>query len=112
MLFCRFGPDHPEMASKLSQMDGVLRKVVDMLDNSTLLFVMGDHGMTPNGDHGGDSIQEMNSVLFAYSKQPRLWPQAQTQVSPAIFDTIDVLLFAVLCQMCFVTKFICHLFRM
>jgi phosphatidylinositol glycan class O len=75
----RFGPDHPEMASKLSQMDGVLRKVVNMLDNSTLLFVMGDHGMTPNGDHGGDSTQEMNAVLFAYSKQRRLWSQAQTK---------------------------------
>lgn len=61
------------MASKLSQMDRVLRQVVDMLDNSTLLVVMGDHGMTPSGDHGGDSVDEMNAVLFAYSKQQRLW---------------------------------------
>ena len=64
------------MAAKLSQMDNVIRNVVDTLDNSTLLVVMGDHGMTPSGDHGGESVQETNALLFMYSKQQRLYPES------------------------------------
>nr|GFD55283.1 GPI ethanolamine phosphate transferase 3 isoform X1 [Tanacetum cinerariifolium] len=41
----RYGPDHPAMHEKLKQMDSVLRRVIDNLDNETLLVVMGDHGM-------------------------------------------------------------------
>ena len=32
-----------------------LRLVIDSIDNETLLVVIGDHGMTETGDHGGDS---------------------------------------------------------
>ncbi|XP_062516559.1 GPI ethanolamine phosphate transferase 3-like isoform X2 [Corticium candelabrum] len=87
----RFGPNHPEMAAKLSQMDNVIRNVVDTLDNSTLLVVMGDHGMTPSGDHGGESVQETNALLFMYSKQQRLYPESmglrsvsQTDLVPTV----------------------------
>lgn len=41
-----------------------------MSDDTTLL-VMGDHGMTISGDHGGDSYDEINALLFAYSKQTK-----------------------------------------
>lgn len=29
--------------------------IVDSIDEETLLVVVGDHGMTETGDHGGDS---------------------------------------------------------
>lgn len=32
-----------------------------------MLFVLGDHGMTKAGDHGGDSGEETGAALFAYS---------------------------------------------
>jgi len=32
------------------------------------LFVLGDHGMTTTGDHGGDSSDEVDAALFVYSK--------------------------------------------
>ena len=38
------------------------------IDNDTVLLVMGDHGMTNTGDHGGDSADEVMAGLFAYSK--------------------------------------------
>jgi len=38
------------------------------ISDDTLLLVMGDHGMTRSGDHGGDSPDEVNSALFVYSK--------------------------------------------
>ncbi|XP_077202727.1 GPI ethanolamine phosphate transferase 3, catalytic subunit [Paroedura picta] len=66
----KHGPDHPEMAKKLSQMDTMLRTLVDHLANDTLLIVAGDHGMTSTGDHGGESEEEVNAALFVYSKAP------------------------------------------
>ena len=65
----RYGPDHREMAEKLKQMDAVLRKVIDALDDSTLLVVMGDHGMDVKGDHGGESDDEVEAALWMYSKR-------------------------------------------
>ena len=137
----RFGPDHPAMADKLTQMDGVIRSdhsccvlvslrlpaaviitmcslcsvtddslvtqtewagfnlmfhgfyifnqwfespfssrsVIDRLQNDTLLVVMGDHGMTDTGDHGGDSQKETDAALFLYSPAP-LFPGPPSQV--------------------------------
>ncbi|XP_052526105.1 GPI ethanolamine phosphate transferase 3 isoform X2 [Tympanuchus pallidicinctus] len=66
----KHGPDHPEMAKKLTQMNEMLRSLVDHLGNDTLLLVAGDHGMTETGDHGGDSQREVNAALFVYSKTP------------------------------------------
>jgi len=47
--------------------------VVKAMDNDTTLLVMGDHGMTASGDHGGDTDDETNALLFAYSKQHRFY---------------------------------------
>jgi phosphatidylinositol glycan class O len=55
----RYGPDHPEMALKLSQMNEVLSELIDRTGEDTVLFVMGDHGMTPDGNHGGASDLEV-----------------------------------------------------
>lgn len=46
------------------------RSVIEALDNDTVLFVMGDHGMTRTGDHGGDSDDEVDAALFVYSPKP------------------------------------------
>ena len=64
----RFGPDHFNMTEKLKQMDGVFRNIIDALDESTLLVVMGDHGMDTKGDHGGESDDEVEAALWMYSK--------------------------------------------
>lgn len=63
----RYGPNHPAMAAKLEQMDDVLRSIVGELRNDTLLIVIGDHGMTATGDHGGDSPEEVEAAAFFYS---------------------------------------------
>lgn len=41
------------------------------MDNQTTLFVIGDHGMTATGDHGGDTDDETNALLFAYTKRSK-----------------------------------------
>ncbi|EED77871.1 predicted protein [Postia placenta Mad-698-R] len=50
----RVGPDHLKMRAKLAQMDEVLRRTIEALEEDTLLVVLGDHGMDRRGDHGGD----------------------------------------------------------
>ena len=66
----RYGPDHSAMNEKLKQMDGVIRDIIKSLDDDTLFIVMGDHGMDPKGDHGGDSPGEIEAALWMYSKRP------------------------------------------
>jgi phosphatidylinositol glycan class O len=65
----RYGPDHPAMTAKLNQMDQVFRRMINELDNDTLLVVMGDHGMDTKGDHGGESEDEIQAALWMYSKK-------------------------------------------
>ncbi|EKM51057.1 uncharacterized protein PHACADRAFT_263024 [Phanerochaete carnosa HHB-10118-sp] len=74
----RVGPDHPVMKTKLEQMDHILRDVVDLLDDDTLLVLMGDHGMDRKGDHGGDTELEVTAAIWLYSKgRPMMHPEAQ-----------------------------------
>ena len=65
----KYGPNHPEMARKLSEMNTVLEHVTSHLPEDCVLFVMGDHGMTMTGDHGGDSNDEISAALFIYGKK-------------------------------------------
>ncbi|XP_030624543.1 GPI ethanolamine phosphate transferase 3 [Chanos chanos] len=85
----RFGPDHPAMAEKLTQMDEVIRAVIGRLGNDTLLVVMGDHGMTDTGDHGGESQKETDAALFLYSPSP-LFPNPGSQVEPEVVPQTDL----------------------
>lgn len=62
-----YGPSDPNMKRKLNQMNGVIERLLPHVDNETLLLVMGDHGMSVEGDHGGESVEELMSTLFMYS---------------------------------------------
>jgi phosphatidylinositol glycan class O len=68
----RLGPDHSTMKLKLSQMNEVLMRVVNLMDEDTLLVVLGDHGMDRTGDHGGDGIYETSAGVWIYSKSKPL----------------------------------------
>lgn len=89
----KHGPLHHEMARKLTEMNDVIKKVAETIDNDTMLIgktlakkrfenfnyfhrflVMGDHGMTVEGDHGGSSEAEVEALLFAYSKNAPFVP--------------------------------------
>jgi phosphatidylinositol glycan class O len=65
----RYGPDHPEMDRKLTEMNTVIENIARQLDSDTMLFVIGDHGMTETGNHGGDADDEVTSAMFVYSKK-------------------------------------------
>ncbi|XP_059089555.1 GPI ethanolamine phosphate transferase 3-like [Tigriopus californicus] len=83
----KHGPYHPEMKRKLTEMNQVIERVIDSIGNDTILFVMGDHGMTASGDHGGDSSDELSAALFAYSPKFNF----QTNLKPAreVVEQVD-----------------------
>lgn len=66
----RYGPAHTAMTAKLRQMDGFIRDLARKIEDDTVLIVMGDHGMDPKGDHGGESEDEIEAALWMYSKKP------------------------------------------
>ncbi|XP_059479013.1 GPI ethanolamine phosphate transferase 3 [Neocloeon triangulifer] len=70
----RYGPDHPEMSRKLKEMDKFIKSLVKILDNDTTLIVIGDHGMTSTGNHGGDSVAEVTAAMFIHSPSTLLFP--------------------------------------
>ncbi|KAI9890914.1 MAG: mannose-ethanolamine phosphotransferase gpi13 [Vezdaea aestivalis] len=78
----RYGPSHPAMTAKLEQMDGLIRRMIASIDDSTLLVVMGDHGMDTKGDHGGESDDEVEAALWMYSKAPRFGRTSHLTLKP------------------------------
>ncbi|KAL5973435.1 hypothetical protein ACLOJK_030085 [Asimina triloba] len=83
-----FGVDSAPMLEKLEQYNTILEKVVEILKvhsgpgglhENTLLIVMGDHGQTLNGDHGGGTAEEVETSLFAMNMR-----RPPTSVSPEL----------------------------
>jgi hypothetical protein len=66
----RYYANHPSMADKLLQVNSFIANIIEKLEEDTLFLVIGDHGMTDDGNHGGTSEKETNTILFAYSKRP------------------------------------------
>lgn len=58
------------MDVKLSQMDDALQTIFAKIDSANetcqVAFVLGDHGMTEDGNHGGGSNEETHAALFAH----------------------------------------------
>ncbi|KAL7459119.1 hypothetical protein ACHAWC_011504 [Mediolabrus comicus] len=66
-----YGPNNHHMETKLQQMDKMLSSTLDKIDNAPDLscivaLVLGDHGMTEDGNHGGGTSEEVNAGLFVH----------------------------------------------
>ena len=86
----RYGPHHSEMKRKLLQMNTIIQQIIASMDNSTILLVMGDHGMTQTGDHGGDSPDEVTAAFFSYSHQWKV-QNIQNETSISQVDLVPTL---------------------
>ncbi|CAN0041921.1 unnamed protein product, partial [Scytosiphon promiscuus] len=62
-----FGPGSQAMEDKLDQMDAALRTVFEGVHDDTVVFVLGDHGMTEDGNHGGATPEETGAALLVWS---------------------------------------------
>ncbi|XP_053994617.1 GPI ethanolamine phosphate transferase 3 isoform X1 [Hylaeus volcanicus] len=68
----KHGANHPEMTRKLNDTNTLIKEIIESLEEDMVLFVVGDHGMTESGDHGGDSLNEVEAAMFVYSMLPLL----------------------------------------
>ena len=71
------------MKRKLNQMDDVIRNISRSFDNantSSLLVVIGDHGMTQQGDHGGDEVNELETAMFVHTNKIDYFSVAQDKL--------------------------------
>ncbi|KAL6504150.1 hypothetical protein OROGR_026073 [Orobanche gracilis] len=89
-----FGVDSTPMIEKLEQYNEIIKvcKVVGVLESqsgpgglheNTMLLVMGDHGQTINGDHGGGTAEEVETAVFAFSSKRLSTP------STPLLTTVD-----------------------
>ncbi|GAB9467971.1 Gpi ethanolamine phosphate transferase 3 [Globisporangium polare] len=87
------GPSSPFMTKKLHEMNSVMERLLQEIDEDedTLLAVMGDHGMSSDGNHGGATDDETGAALFLFSNKPlvetsggdeeaNVWPTEVPQV--------------------------------
>lgn len=88
-----FGPLTDHIKYKLTEIDAFIHSVVKECDNDTLILAFGDHGMTITGDHGGDSTDETDAALFAYSPKGFYEPRNEPRINQIdITSTIALLL--------------------
>ncbi|KAK3874718.1 hypothetical protein Pcinc_020373 [Petrolisthes cinctipes] len=85
----RYGPTHTQMTRKLTEMNDIIKSVAETITKDTLLVVIGDHGMTQTGDHGGDSDLEVTTTLFLYSPALSV-PQRAPQSVPQHVAQVDL----------------------
>ena len=63
--------------------------ITESMDEDTILFIFGDHGMTPTGDHGGETNLETDAALIVYSKRP-LFNPSEVRWSGVCSDKSDI----------------------
>jgi phosphatidylinositol glycan class O len=50
------GANNIQIERKLNETERLIRDMIEMMDNDTVLLIYGDHGMNNEGHHGGNSI--------------------------------------------------------
>jgi phosphatidylinositol glycan class O len=59
---------HPDLERKILDAEALIHNVITQMDNDTVVLIFGDHGMTDNGGHGGETEGELRTILFTYAK--------------------------------------------
>uniref|UniRef100_A0A7I4XSH3 GPI ethanolamine phosphate transferase 3 n=1 Tax=Haemonchus contortus TaxID=6289 RepID=A0A7I4XSH3_HAECO len=88
----KHGPNHFQMADILRKTDNIIMETANALSNDDLLIVMGDHGMTTTGDHGGESDDEVHAGLLIFSPGKKFPPLPDGLFQIDIVPTLSLLL--------------------
>lgn len=83
------GPRGPNMPAKQREMDGIVQQIYEAMDThdhlrSSLLVLLGDHGMNEAGNHGASSAGEVSTALTFIS--PQFKASFEGTISPAVFS--------------------------
>ncbi|CAK84273.1 unnamed protein product (macronuclear) [Paramecium tetraurelia] len=60
------------LEEQLNQLSTIITQIYSRLSNDTTLIITGDHGMLNDGNHGGNSSLETNTVFFVTRKNAKL----------------------------------------
>lgn len=63
------GPESVFMPKKQREMNDIIEKLYDSMEDDTLLVVVGDHGMNEAGNHGGSSAGETSAAAIFFSEK-------------------------------------------
>ncbi|TRY75578.1 hypothetical protein TCAL_11431 [Tigriopus californicus] len=79
------GPSSPLVGPKLSEMDEMIRKIHSTLavkphDLPPLMMILGDHGMSESGSHGGASLSEVWTPIVLLEPGQGTKPLLRSQV--------------------------------
>jgi GPI ethanolamine phosphate transferase 3 subunit O len=80
-----YGPFNEHMTRKLNQMDEAMVQLLERVDNEPscqMALIMGDHGMTADGNHGGGTPEETNAALFVYASPACGYNTTRTEALP------------------------------
>ncbi|VDO21842.1 unnamed protein product [Haemonchus placei] len=88
----KHGPNHFQMADILRKTDNIIMETANALSNDDLLIVLGDHGMTTTGDHGGESDDEVHAGLLIFSPGKKFPPLPNGLFQIDIVPTLSLLL--------------------
>uniref|UniRef100_A0A060T0D6 GPI ethanolamine phosphate transferase 2 n=1 Tax=Blastobotrys adeninivorans TaxID=409370 RepID=A0A060T0D6_BLAAD len=80
------GPQSPFMPQKQREMDQIVQKLYENIDDDTLLVLCGDHGMNEVGNHGGSSAGETSAALTLLSPKFSSLPEKRTSPIEASDD--------------------------
>ncbi|CAD8055281.1 unnamed protein product [Paramecium sonneborni] len=67
--------NNQDLEDQLGHTDGIIAQIYEKMSNDTILLITGDHGMANDGNHGGNSTEETNTLLFAIKKQGKFYPK-------------------------------------
>lgn len=94
------GITSPLMIPKLQEMDSVIRRVYEGLverdardGTKSVMIILGDHGMTDAGNHGGASPDELRTAAVFLS--PHYWRERNNagddgERDPMVIDQVDI----------------------
>ena len=74
------GSSPPEMPMKQEELDGVIEDLYQKSDENTLMLVLGDHGMTNSGNHGGSTDSETHAGMCFISKKFNLQQEVRLPI--------------------------------
>lgn len=63
------GPDSVFMPTKQKEMDDIVKKIYQQVNDDTLVVLLGDHGMNEAGNHGGSSHGETSAAMALLSRK-------------------------------------------
>ena len=62
------GPQSPLFLPKLREYSAIIHQIYNTMSDNDVMVVLGDHGMTNSGEHGGSSLNETSTKSIFISK--------------------------------------------